>query len=43
VHVSGAGEDGVEVGEDVVGRECDELAPTPEHTPKELESVERGW
>ena len=34
------GEDGVEVGVDVVVCECDELAPTPKHLPEEMEGVE---
>ena len=34
-----AAEDAVEVGEDVVGRECDELAPTPKHLAEEIVSI----
>jgi hypothetical protein len=35
VHAVHGGEDVVEVGEDVVGGECDELASTPEHLAEE--------
>ena len=32
-------EDEVEVGEVVVGRECDELTPTPKHLAEEIVSI----
>ena len=40
MHVARVGEDGVEVGEDVVVGECDELAPAPKHLPEQTVSVE---
>ena len=40
MHVARGGEDDIEVGVDVVVRECDELAPTPKHLPEEMVSVE---
>ena len=39
MHAVGVREDVVEVGEDVVGRERDKLASTPEHLAEEVVSV----
>ena len=39
MHVPERGEDHFEVGADVVGCECDKLASTPKHLPKEVVGV----
>ena len=40
MHAVGGGEDAVQVGEDVVGCECDELAPTPKHLAEQIVGIE---
>ena len=35
-----SGEDALEVGEDVIGRECDELSPTPIHLAEQVVGIE---
>ena len=40
VHAVGGGEDAFHVGEDVVGGECDELAPTPKHLAEQVVRIE---
>ena len=41
MHNAVVGEDGVEVGEDIVGCESYELTTNPIHSPEEMESIER--
>lgn len=40
VHAVASGEDALEVGEDVIGGECDELAPTPIHLAEQVVGIE---
>ena len=40
VHTVTGGEDAIEVREDVVGGECDELAPTPKHFAEKAVRIE---
>ena len=40
MHAVASGEDALEVGEDVIGRECDELAPTPIHLAEQVVGIE---
>ena len=40
MHDIAVGEDHIHICEDVVGCECDELAPTPKHLPEQVERIE---